>query len=550
MKKIAILFTAFFVNVSILLAQAPPQGINYQAVVYSDNGNNQPGLNVPGLVLRNKSIQVRFTLIQNSANGTEVYKEVHTTTTDAFGMFSLVIGEGIQQGNATFSTINWGTGKHFLKVEIDKNGGTNFVTMSNQQLLSVPYALYSDKASYATSSGNGISSVSDNGNGTLTFTYVDGSTYTTPVLTGLQGPQGATGPQGPAGNQGVAGNNGLNGLSAYDIWLSLGNLGTEQDFINSLTGPQGPAGNTLTDGTSNSQILYWNGTSWTSLDPGTNGQVLTMCNGVLTWTSGGICPGAISSIHCSAATISGELRAGFTANGITSIVTYTGGNGGTYNSQTINSSGVTGLIATLNSSVFNNGSGSLALMISGTPIGSGIASFNLNIGGQSCNLNFVVEEALVIGSNYLGGVVAYILQPSDPGYDPNTPHGLIAAPFDQGNAPWGCGATFISTSQMFGDGGSNTLAIVSQCNEVGIAAKICSDLMLNNFDDWSLPSSSELQKLFDNRNSIGGFSEQYYWSSTGSGVVNAQAINFFNLSGLTSGMTKNNSYRIRAVRYF
>ncbi len=548
MKRIAILFTAIFVNISILLAQAPPQGINYQAVVYSDNGNNQPGLNVPGQVLRNKSIRVRFTLIQNSANGTEVYKEVHTTTTDAFGMFSLVIGEGIQQGNATFSSINWSTGKHFLKVEIDKNGTTNFVTMSNQQLLSVPYALYSDKASYATSSGNGISSVSDNGNGTLTFTYFDGSTYTTPILTGLQGPIGATGPQGPAGNQGVAGNNGLNGLSAYDIWLSLGNLGTEQDFINSLTGPQGPAGNTLTDGTSNSQILYWNGTSWTSLDPGTNGQVLTMCNGVLTWTSGGICPGAISSIHCSAATISGELRAGFSANGITSIVTYTGGNGGTYNSQTINSSGVTGLIATLNSSVFNNGSGSLALMISGTPNSSGIASFNLNIGGQSCNLNFVVEEALVIGSNYLGGVVAYILQPSDPGYDPNTPHGLIAAPFDQGGAAWGCGATFISTSQAYGDGASNTTTIVNECWELGIAAKICSNLVLNNFDDWCLPSQNELQKLYDNRNAIGGFTTTYYWSSTGSGTSNARATSFF--SGLTSGMTKNNTYGIRAIRYF
>ena len=67
--------------------QAPPQGINYQAVVYSDNGNNQPGLNVPGQLLLNTSIRVRFSIIENSANGTEVYQESHTTTTDAFGMF-------------------------------------------------------------------------------------------------------------------------------------------------------------------------------------------------------------------------------------------------------------------------------------------------------------------------------------------------------------------------------------------------------------------------------------------------------------------------------
>lgn len=35
---------------------------------------------------------------------------------------------------------------------------------------------------------------------------------------------------------------GVDGDSAYQIWLNLGNVGTEQDFIDSLTGPQGPAG--------------------------------------------------------------------------------------------------------------------------------------------------------------------------------------------------------------------------------------------------------------------------------------------------------------------
>ena len=62
--------------------------------------------------------------------------------------------------------------------------------------------------------------------------------------TGDQGPQGATGGDGP---QGIAGNDGADGDSAYDIWLSLGNTGTQQDFIDSLTGPageDGSAGNT------------------------------------------------------------------------------------------------------------------------------------------------------------------------------------------------------------------------------------------------------------------------------------------------------------------
>ncbi len=223
-----LLFIAFIANFG--FAQAPPQGINYQAVVYSDNGENEPGLNVPGQVLRNKNIRVRFTIIQNATNGTEVYKESHTKTTDAFGMFSLVIGAGTPQGSSTFSNINWGAGLHFLKVEIDKRGGTNYVTMSNQQLLSVPYALYSDKSTYATSAGNGITSVSDNGNGSLTFTYTDGSTYTTPILTGLQGPQGIQGSTGAAGTNGTNGTNGLDGKN------TLAKTTTETAGANCTTG--------------------------------------------------------------------------------------------------------------------------------------------------------------------------------------------------------------------------------------------------------------------------------------------------------------------------
>lgn len=62
---------------------------------------------------------------------------------------------------------------------------------------------------------------------------------------GDTGPQGNTGPQGdtgPQGIQGIQGNSGNDGDSAYQVWLSLGNSGTEQDFINSLQGPQGDTG--------------------------------------------------------------------------------------------------------------------------------------------------------------------------------------------------------------------------------------------------------------------------------------------------------------------
>ncbi|MDC0460514.1 hypothetical protein OAM07_07135 [Crocinitomicaceae bacterium] len=250
MKNIIILFFTIFGLTLSAQQEAPPQGINYQAVVYSDNGNNQPGLNSPGQVLWNEDIGVQFSILSGSATGSVIYKETHATSTDEFGMFDLVIGQGLVQGTQSFNMIDWGSGYHFLKVEVDKTGGTDYIEMSNQQLWSVPYALYSgyssssgyaDSSAYSDIAGNGLTGVSDNGDGTLTFTYYDGSTYTTTVLSGL----GSVGPQGPAG---ADGQDGQDGLSAYEIWLSQGNTGTESDFLNSLEGPQGPAGTNGADG--------------------------------------------------------------------------------------------------------------------------------------------------------------------------------------------------------------------------------------------------------------------------------------------------------------
>lgn len=58
-------------------------------------------------------------------------------------------------------------------------------------------------------------------------------------IPGPQGPQGEQGEQGPAGIQGI---DGKDGKSAYEVWLSLGNSGTEQDFLNSLKGDKGEPG--------------------------------------------------------------------------------------------------------------------------------------------------------------------------------------------------------------------------------------------------------------------------------------------------------------------
>jgi uncharacterized protein (TIGR02145 family) len=114
--------------------------------------------------------------------------------------------------------------------------------------------------------------------------------------------------------------------------------------------------------------------------------------------------GLINSLECNTATNIGAFTTGFTTIGVSSIIPYTGGNGGIYIGQTVNSTGVTGLIATLIAGSFANGSGNLTYTFSGTPATSGIASFALNIGGQSCVLTRSVG-APVVSPSYPSGYV-------------------------------------------------------------------------------------------------------------------------------------------------
>jgi uncharacterized protein (TIGR02145 family) len=249
MKKIALLLIVI-AYASISLSQTtPPEGINYQAVAIDTEGDETPGVDVSNQPISNKEIDIRFSIIKTSVAGTLVYSETHTLMTDEFGLFNTVIGQGVVDGGTgLFSQIEWEKDKFFLKVEIDIQKGKGYRDMGTQQLWSVPYALYSK---YANKAGNGIKNVTDNGDGTITFTYIDNSSYTTPVLTGLMGPQGPiglTGPQGAQGIQGLTGATGSNGTNGAQGPIGL--TGAKGDT--GATGPQGPIGLTGAIGASGS----------------------------------------------------------------------------------------------------------------------------------------------------------------------------------------------------------------------------------------------------------------------------------------------------------
>lgn len=138
MKKLLTLIAG--IGLSALAFAQAPQGINYQAVV-RDNGGN---------VIASSSVGIRIQIRQNSATGTIVYSESFSPTTSAIGLVNLVIGQG-NVLSGTFASINWGQGTYYCELGLDPNGGTSYTTMGAQQLVSVPYALYSGHAMVADS---------------------------------------------------------------------------------------------------------------------------------------------------------------------------------------------------------------------------------------------------------------------------------------------------------------------------------------------------------------------------------------------------------------
>ncbi len=121
-------------------------GIYYQAVAVDETGKEIVGTDISGKPVYKKAIGVRFT-ITKGLNGPVQWEETHTTTTDKYGLFTLIIGKGTVSGTGPYTRmldIPWIDADQFLKVELAIKNDGNYKLVSNQQFMSVPYSFYTD----------------------------------------------------------------------------------------------------------------------------------------------------------------------------------------------------------------------------------------------------------------------------------------------------------------------------------------------------------------------------------------------------------------------
>jgi hypothetical protein len=430
----------FTINSSLIAQTNPPAVINFQAVALDDNGRELAGTDANGIPISDKAIKVQFSIVTDNPGGPMQYAEVHLTNTDRHGLFTLNIGEGTPLIGKSLKDVNWHVGKKFLKVELDINNGKGYRVVSTQQILSVPYALYSGES--------------------LEAKKVDTLRIRDSVL---------------------------HSTNIKKVQSNLDkHIKADQDTV-----------------------------------PTNELQSISIKGGRVNLSLGG------GSVLLPDSNSSNELQALSIKGGSVSLSE----GGGTIklpDSSDVNE------IQTL--SLVGN-----KLSISG-------------IGGNSVTFDNQFEH--YIGEYFGGGIIFHLWR------DKTGEHGLIVNLNNQSSSQkWSnvSNALIGSTAQSSWDGGKNSNAIVNQVGHTNSAAQLCLNLSSDGYSDWYLPSIDELSLLWQNRfnvnNAMNGMSGvtqipqlAYFWSS-GEYSISEAWVFLFDV-GYAGGISKLNSYQIRAIRKF
>jgi hypothetical protein len=558
-----------------LNAQTPPNAFNYSAV--ARNAAGQP--------IANRTVGIQISILKTSTVGTTVYRENHAVNTDAFGLFNLVIGAGsIQTGSMT--TINWSNDNYYLRVGMDANGGTNFLTMGTTQLLSVPYALYAKSAGTVTNSNDNDTSATNElqalslKNDTIFLT--NGGFVKLPL------------------SKDTSATNELQTLTISNDTIFLTNGGfvklpssAPSSFVSAnittktvvgITPNSATFGGIVSNANSN-QIIERGIVYDTSTNPTVKSKKISIGKGIGSYdytTSGFFNNGDFlqsnktyyvrayaitennitlygNEVSFTTSIFTPPIITTNTPTNISSNFVFLGGTISALNGNTVYQRGVVfsnntnpTIVNSVNFETSSDTNERYPYIIPSTTVfyarayvktGNGIVTY----GNQ---ITFTTLSTGQIGPG--GGIVFF-----DNGNNSGGLRYLECAPNDQSaGIQWGCSGTLIGSTNGSGAPDSMTNRIVAVCNETSFAAKECYNLVLGGKSDWYLPNNIELTFMHFNlyKKNLGNFSANLYWSSDEVNSSQASALDFGNGQQMgtvfSTNQDKTSSYRVRAIRAY
>ncbi|MDG1659099.1 MAG: hypothetical protein P8H56_10995 [Crocinitomicaceae bacterium] len=176
--------------------------------------------------------------------------------------------------------------------------------------------------------------------------------------------------------------------------------------------------------------------------------------------------------------------------------------------------------------------------------GNGTIVTDLSSLQNSCELS--------IGDTYQGGIIFYI--------GASGCHGLVCTATDLAvSANWSNDFQLVNAVRdgLYA-GELNTERIINNQVSGTYAAQICANFQGGNFGDWYLPSKYELNLMYLNigqgnslgLGNVGGFADNFYWSSTESTISTGAWIQDFNFGPAYENGKLNSTVYVRAVRAF
>jgi len=476
-----------------------------------------------GIELENRTVDVKATLTSDTTSFTPEYQETQSVTTNDFGIASFWIGEGnttLSSSNSSINT-NWlnPNTDYFIVLQVDSTGfGYNeLATISYQLPLVAVKSNNSDTASFADTSGYSIN--------------IDPGAFSdSSAINEIQSLGEVLSVDSNASGKTIYNLNNLTigdtirpsaalAINRTDAGLLLPRLTKIQR--NGIVNPEKGLIVYCTDCVNEGRVSVYDGNTW---------ELLSQTNSTGSYAV--ISAGPVQNITISGATFNGSIS----DSGGTTVFA----KGFCLASQPYPSLADVVIAPTLmdSSGLFKGRADYLERNSKYY-----LRAYATNAAGTvyGPQQEFLTSGLLAVGDTFGGGIVGYILQPGDNGYDPDQQHGIIMAHQDYGTSlTWGsCNDIVISnsetpgsyiagrTSEFIYDAYYNDSIWNSLCHD-SLAAypsyspsimHIVRDITWGGYSDWTVGTIGDYMAIFTNITPLDTLLNQifmgYYWTSSG-----------------------------------